>query len=72
MLNMDCIFCAIAEGRAPAEVVFEDEQTMAFMDINKGKLRELSLRMVLKIADLRKAFPSSWEAMAQTTCMKRH
>lgn len=34
MLNMDCIFCAIVEGRAPAEVVFEDEQTIAFMDIN--------------------------------------
>lgn len=31
---MDCIFCAIVEGRAPAEVVFEDEETMAFMDIN--------------------------------------
>ncbi len=31
---MDCIFCAIIEGRAPAEVIFEDEETMAFMDIN--------------------------------------
>jgi len=31
---MDCIFCAIVEGRAPAEVIFEDEETMAFMDIN--------------------------------------
>lgn len=31
---MNCIFCAIAEGRAPAEVVFEDKETMAFMDIN--------------------------------------
>lgn len=31
---MDCIFCAIAEGRAPAEVIFEDKQTMAFMDSN--------------------------------------
>ncbi|MFQ5811817.1 MAG: HIT family protein [Anaerolineae bacterium] len=31
---MDCIFCAIAEGKAPAEVVFEDEETLAFMDIN--------------------------------------
>lgn len=29
-----CIFCAIIEGRAPAEVVFEDEETLAFMDIN--------------------------------------
>jgi histidine triad (HIT) family protein len=31
---MDCIFCTIVEGRAPAEVVFEDEETLAFMDIN--------------------------------------
>ena len=31
---MDCIFCAIAEGRAPADVVFEDGETLAFMDIN--------------------------------------
>jgi len=29
-----CIFCDIVEGRAPAEVVFEDEETLAFMDIN--------------------------------------
>ena len=32
--NTDCVFCAIVEGRAPAEVVYEDEATMAFMDIN--------------------------------------
>ena len=31
---MECIFCAIVEGRAPAEVVFEDGETLAFMDIN--------------------------------------
>ena len=47
------------------------EGIVAFIDANKTKLRELSLRMVLKIADLRKAFPSNWEAMAKTTCMKR-
>jgi histidine triad (HIT) family protein len=29
-----CIFCAIASGQAPAEVVYEDAHTMAFMDIN--------------------------------------
>jgi histidine triad (HIT) family protein len=29
-----CIFCAIAAGQAPAIVVYEDEYTMAFMDIN--------------------------------------
>ena len=44
---------------------------LEFIDKNKDRLRELSLRMVLKISDLRKAFPNSWQAMAQTTCMKR-
>ncbi len=29
-----CIFCAIASERAPAEVVYEDGHTIAFMDIN--------------------------------------
>ena len=34
MSHRDCIFCDIVEGRAPADVVFEDEETLAFMDIN--------------------------------------
>lgn len=29
-----CIFCAIIAGQAPATVVYEDEHTLAFMDIN--------------------------------------
>ncbi|MFL5871257.1 MAG: HIT family protein [Solirubrobacterales bacterium] len=30
----DCIFCAIAAGDGPAEIVDSDEHTVAFMDIN--------------------------------------
>ena len=30
----DCIFCAIAAGDAPTEIVDSDEYTVAFMDIN--------------------------------------
>ncbi len=30
----DCIFCAIAAGEAPATVVDEDADTVAFMDVN--------------------------------------
>jgi histidine triad (HIT) family protein len=30
----DCIFCAIAAGDAPAEIVDSDEHTVAFMDIS--------------------------------------
>ena len=34
MADDDCIFCAIAAGEGPAEVVQEDEHTVAFMDIS--------------------------------------
>jgi hypothetical protein len=47
------------------------DELVEFIETNKDKLRELSLRMVLKLADLRKSFPSNWQAMARTTCMKR-
>jgi hypothetical protein len=47
------------------------DEIVSFIDANKTRLRELSLRMVLKIADLRKSFPTTWTAMAKTTCMKR-
>ena len=30
----DCIFCAIAAGESPAEIVDSDEQTVTLMDIN--------------------------------------
>ena len=42
-----------------------------FCEGNKNRLRELSLRTVLKVADLAKAFPTKWEAMAENTVMKR-
>lgn len=49
----------------------EKTEVVEFIEANQSKLRELSLRMVLKIADLRKSFPKTWKAMAQTTCMRR-
>jgi histidine triad (HIT) family protein len=30
----DCLFCRIARHELPAHVVFEDERTIAFLDIN--------------------------------------
>jgi hypothetical protein len=42
-----------------------------FVDINKNRLRELSLRTVLKVADLCVAFPQRWEAYAENTVMRR-
>ena len=31
---MDCIFCMIAEGKIPSTKVYEDEDILAFRDIN--------------------------------------
>ena len=47
------------------------DEILAFINANQDQLRELSLRMVLKIADLRKAFAKNWQAMVRTTCMRR-
>ncbi|MCS7053284.1 MAG: HIT family protein [Ignavibacterium sp.] len=31
---MECIFCSIVKKEAPSEIVFEDEDIIAFLDIN--------------------------------------
>ena len=46
------------------------DEIIEFMDANKKSLRELSLRMAIKVGQLYKSFPMRWKAMAQTTCMK--
>lgn len=44
---------------------------MRYMDTNKEGLREVSLRMVTKIADLMKHNPENWKRYVEVTCMKR-
>lgn len=34
IMETGCVFCAIVKGDAPAEIVYEDESTLAFMDIH--------------------------------------
>lgn len=53
---------------------FEDvvkDEILEYIMTNKDKMRELSLRTVLKVADLRKSFPTQWQSMAEVTVMKR-
>lgn len=49
---------------------FEKDAIVEFINVNKKKMRELSLRMVLKVADLKKSMPHSWQQVAQVTCMR--
>lgn len=61
-----------SDGGLFADYDFTQEQTdeiMAFIDANHNKLREVSLRMCLKIADLVK-ISANWRELAKATCMK--
>jgi DNA-binding NarL/FixJ family response regulator len=63
----------VADGML-AEYEFANSEVdtlLNFIDINKKKLRELSLRMVLKLADLKKSFPDRWMRVAEVSCMRR-
>jgi hypothetical protein len=61
------------DGELFSEYNFEQcvqDEIIAFLEENKNKFREMSLRMAIKVADLRKSFPLKWKAMAEVTCMK--
>jgi hypothetical protein len=62
-----------SDGGLFAEYNFTNEQSSTVLDFmwdNHTKLREVSLRMALKIADLLKISPSNWQNLARATCMK--
>ena len=45
---------------------------MNFLIDNKDKMREISLRMVTKLADLKKSMGGEkWKRVAEVTCMRR-
>ena len=49
---------------------FEKDSVVDFIDVNKKRMRELSLRMVLKIADLKRMSPTNWQNLALATVCK--
>lgn len=57
---------------APYDFTPEQEAAvLAFVMDNAEYLREVSLRMVKKIADFVKADPDEWEELAEATCLQR-
>jgi hypothetical protein len=64
----------VRENSMLARYEFEpavQDELIEYVEQHQDRLRELSLRMVLKLADLRKKFPLTWTSMAQGTCMRR-
>ena len=63
------------QGQLFKDYDFSEEkgnEILEFMSENKDKLREMSLRMALKLADLTKVSEENWKALAQSTCMKNN
>ena len=49
----------------------EEQEILDYIFDNKDRMREISLRMVCKVADLKKSMSAKWQAMVEATCMKR-
>ena len=49
---------------------YQKLEVVDFVEANKDRMRELSLRTVLKVADLRASFPDKWKSVAEVTCMR--
>jgi hypothetical protein len=45
-------------------------EVVEFVNVNSKRMRELSLRMVLKVADIRVSMPERWKAVVEVTCMR--
>jgi len=62
----------VKDGMLDSYEIADEAKTevVDFIEENRAKMRELSLRTVLKVADLRKSFPANWQNMARVTVMK--
>ena len=66
MSEPDCIFCKIAAGELPAQIVDEDERTIAFMDINPATRGHVLVIPRRHSRDLEEIDPEDLAAVALT------
>ena len=48
----------------------DEREIITFIETNSEKMRELSLRMVVKIAALKVSHPAKWQSLARVVCCK--
>jgi hypothetical protein len=64
----------VIEGGALDKFDFDEvaqREVLDFVDDNKNILRELSVRMVLKVSELKSTFKTTWRDVAGITCVKK-
>jgi histidine triad (HIT) family protein len=65
-MRADCTFCQIVSGELPADLVHEDERTVAFMDISPATLGHVLVVPRRHVADVMSADAEDWLAVAAT------
>lgn len=69
---MDCVFCKVCRGDLPSTVVFEDEHTLAFLDIAPASDGHTLVIPKNHTADLLSATPEDLAAVARSTQTVAH
>jgi histidine triad (HIT) family protein len=75
MSDPNCIFCKIVAGELPATIVDEDEDTIAFMDINpatKGHALVVPRRHVIDLREIEPHQLAATAGAAQRLAVKMH
>ncbi len=68
-MNTDCIFCKIAAGEIPVDTIYENEETLAFLDIrpvNHGHTLVIPKKHYRNVFDTPK---ETWGAVMETVRM---
>jgi histidine triad (HIT) family protein len=63
-MQADCTFCQIVSGELPADLVNEDERTVAFMDISPATLGHVLVVPRRHVSDVMSADAGDWLAVA--------
>jgi histidine triad (HIT) family protein len=66
MNDQDCIFCRIIAGEIPAQIIGQDERTIAFMDINPATRGHALVVPKRHVQDLLEIGPEDLEATILT------
>ena len=65
-MQADCTFCQIVSGELPADLVDEDERTVAFMDISPATVGHVLVVPRRHVPDVMAAEVVDWLAVAAT------
>jgi histidine triad (HIT) family protein len=71
MAAISCLFCQIVAGKAPASIIYQDEQVTAFHDIHKATPTHVLIIPNRHISSLNEAEPADSELLGRLILTSR-